>query len=479
MRTAVAVVFLFVPVVLAEPPSIDIHSPAAIEWKEGPASLPKGAKIAILEGDPSKPGSFVFRVKLPDGYRVPPHTHPKVERITVISGTFNVGMGGVFDAEKTRAMPAGSYGFWPAGMEHFVWAKGETVLQFHGEGPWSIQYSKASDDPRNSLIANPSAFETLINPTCSHCQDEAKRRAKDLKNDDRVLCWTRGYSDGGAIPIRFFLAPHRVISDSYGVFVYDPDAGFARGFAPSYLFRFHGWRNGVMVMRHEDGTLYSCLSGIAFDGPKKGTRLKSLPTIVSNWGPRLQAYPHAVAYRMFEKYRPVDLPARSEPESVRSRGKADPRLPAEAEVLGVSVGSASRAYPIDNLSKDGLIVDEIGGDRLVILWDARTRTASAYRPSAFPPRKYKGPQPNEEGVSPPDEGVPDPPTATTRALKTVTLRLAAGTIKDQETGSSWDVEGRCLAGSLKGWTLEWVDSVQVKWFAWTADWPETRLYEKR
>ena len=106
------------------------------------------------------------------------------------------------------------------------------------------------------LIVKPDAFQTLINPNCSHCKDEAKRRAADLRADDRVLCWTRGYSDGGAIPYRFFLNPYRVISDSYGVFVHDADAGFARGYLPSYHFRFHGWRNGVMVLRHKDGTPY-------------------------------------------------------------------------------------------------------------------------------------------------------------------------------------------------------------------------------
>ena len=117
----------------------------------------------------------------------------------------------------------------------------------------------------DTLIVKPDAFETLVNPKCSHCRIEAARRAKELRDDDRVLCWIRGYSDGGAIPIRFFLNSYRVISDSYGVFVYDPDAGFARGFAPSYDFKFHGWRNGVMVMKHKDGTLYSCLTGKAFD----------------------------------------------------------------------------------------------------------------------------------------------------------------------------------------------------------------------
>src|SRR5205085_12462674 len=84
-----------------------------------------------------------------------------------------------------------------------------------------------ADEPK--LTPKPDAFPTLVNPNCSHCVDEAKRRAKELRDDDPVLMWTRGYSEGGAIPIRFFLSKHRVISDSYGVFVYDPDAGFARG----------------------------------------------------------------------------------------------------------------------------------------------------------------------------------------------------------------------------------------------------------
>src|SRR5579871_3593338 len=139
-----------------------------------------------------------------------------------------------------------------------------------------------ADDSDSVLLAKPDAYKTLVNPACSHCRDEAKRRAGELKDSERVLCWTRGYSEGGAIPIRFFLNPYRVISDSYGVFVYDPDAGYARGFAPSFEFRFHGWRNGVMVMKHADGTLYSCLTGLAFEGPRKGTRLKPIATLVSD-----------------------------------------------------------------------------------------------------------------------------------------------------------------------------------------------------
>ena len=126
-----------------------VHSPQAMQWKAGPPSLPAGAQIAILEGDPTKEGPFVFRVKVPDGYRIPVHTHPKTERVTVIAGTFNIGMGDKFDQHATKAMTAGTYGYWKTGMKHFVWTKGETVVQFHGDGPWTINYVDPKDDPRN------------------------------------------------------------------------------------------------------------------------------------------------------------------------------------------------------------------------------------------------------------------------------------------------------------------------------------------
>src|SRR6187399_3200322 len=81
-----------------------VSAPDKLDWKDGPPSLPKGAKIAVLEGDPGKEGPFVFRVKVPDGYRIPPHTHPKMERVTVISGTFKLGMGDKFDQTKGEVL---------------------------------------------------------------------------------------------------------------------------------------------------------------------------------------------------------------------------------------------------------------------------------------------------------------------------------------------------------------------------------------
>jgi hypothetical protein len=336
-----------------------------------------------------------------------------------------------------------------------------------------------ADDPlRQKLIFKPEAFTTLINPTCSHCLDEAKRRERELKPDDRVLCWTRGYSEGGAIPMRFFLVPFRVISDSYGVFVYDPDAGFARGFAPSYDFRFHGWRNGVMVLRHQDGTLYSALTGLAFDGPKKGARLQPIPTLVSEWGRWLEQYPNAVAYHMFDKYKPVDLPTAESDDSAKSRTTPDPRLAPQMEVFGVWTGKTARAYPIAALEKAGCLTDQVDGQPLLIVWEPKTRTAAAYRPVATQPRKFRGPAPDAHGISPHDDGVPLPMGAAILPSRKLTLKPGdAGRMRDQETNSIWDVAGRAVEGELKGWTLEWVDGLQVKWFAWAAEYPNTTIYQ--
>jgi hypothetical protein len=130
--------------------SMGLFLPREIKWQEGPASLAKGAKMAILEGDPTKAGVFTMRLWFPDGFVVAPHWHSQIEHVTVIQGTLNIGMGEKFDRAATRAMPAGSFGFWPINMRHFGWMKGETVLQLHGMGPWTVTYVNPSDDPRNS-----------------------------------------------------------------------------------------------------------------------------------------------------------------------------------------------------------------------------------------------------------------------------------------------------------------------------------------
>jgi hypothetical protein len=127
-------------------------SPDSVKW--GPASpkLPPGAQFAILMGDPSKTGApYVFRAKLPDGYSVPPHWHPVDENVTVISGVFMLGTGERFDRSRLRVLQAGSYVLLRAGEPHYNVVKGETILQFHGVGPYDITYVNPRDQPNRDI----------------------------------------------------------------------------------------------------------------------------------------------------------------------------------------------------------------------------------------------------------------------------------------------------------------------------------------
>jgi quercetin dioxygenase-like cupin family protein len=125
-----------------------IVSPQDIKWDKAPASIPPGAESAVLYGDPNKEGMFAFRLKLPKGYRIPPHTHPKPEIVTVISGTFRLGMGEMSDPGKAQALAAGSFFAMAPGMVHTAFADEETVVQLNSTGPWGITYVNPKDDPR-------------------------------------------------------------------------------------------------------------------------------------------------------------------------------------------------------------------------------------------------------------------------------------------------------------------------------------------
>ena len=125
-----------------------IVSPEDIKWSDGPAVLPAGAKAALLDGDPKKEGVFILRLKLPAGYRIPPHWHPVQERVTIISGKLLVGLGEKFDEGATRALPPGGYYSFPPKTAHFAKAAEETVMQINTAGPWSLNYVDPADDPR-------------------------------------------------------------------------------------------------------------------------------------------------------------------------------------------------------------------------------------------------------------------------------------------------------------------------------------------
>jgi len=125
-----------------------VWAPDQLNWAAAPGSLPAGAQLAVLEGDPGKPGEFTMRLKMPDGYKLPPHFHPRTEHVTLISGSFLVGMGDSFDESQMGALPVGTFAWIKPGTHHFAMAKGETVIQLHGSGPWSITYANPKDDPR-------------------------------------------------------------------------------------------------------------------------------------------------------------------------------------------------------------------------------------------------------------------------------------------------------------------------------------------
>jgi quercetin dioxygenase-like cupin family protein len=120
-----------------------MFTPQDIKWSAAPPSLPAGAEVALLHGDAAKEGLFALRLKVPKGYRVPPHTHPRPEIGTVLSGTVRLGMG-----EKEYVFPPGSFYATPPGMVHQFVADDEAVVQVNSTGPWGISYVNPKDDPR-------------------------------------------------------------------------------------------------------------------------------------------------------------------------------------------------------------------------------------------------------------------------------------------------------------------------------------------
>jgi quercetin dioxygenase-like cupin family protein len=120
---------------------------ADIKWGAPPPVFEKGMSFAVISGDPGKPGPYVVRAKIPAGYRVAPHWHPTDENITVISGTFALGMGEKFDKAAMTKISAGGYALLPAEMRHFAMATTAATIQIHGVGPFALTYVNPADDP--------------------------------------------------------------------------------------------------------------------------------------------------------------------------------------------------------------------------------------------------------------------------------------------------------------------------------------------
>jgi quercetin dioxygenase-like cupin family protein len=123
--------------------------PEDIEWKPFPA-FPPESRLAVLVGEPDKPGPYVVRVKVPSGVKLMPHQHPEDRIYTVISGVFYIGLGEQFDGDKVKAYPPGSVIVLPGDTPHFHWAKsGEYVTQVTAIGPLGLKYINVKDDPRH------------------------------------------------------------------------------------------------------------------------------------------------------------------------------------------------------------------------------------------------------------------------------------------------------------------------------------------
>lgn len=149
-------VFVAAPALAAESAMDATHAmeshisiiPSAIKWADAP-SIGPGAQIAVLEGDLKQAAPFTMRAKLPPNFRIAVHTHPENERVTVLSGTFYLGIGEKFEPAKAITYPAGSLTIIPVGMHMFAFTTDEeTVLQIHGIGPWGIDYLNPAEDPR-------------------------------------------------------------------------------------------------------------------------------------------------------------------------------------------------------------------------------------------------------------------------------------------------------------------------------------------
>ncbi len=118
-----------------------------VKWGPAPAVFPPGAEFAVMQGDPSKAEPFTVRLRFPNGYKIPPHTHPTVENVTVLSGTFMAGMGPKFDESALKALGRDDFASLPAEHPHYAMARGLTIVQVHAIGPFALTYVNPADTP--------------------------------------------------------------------------------------------------------------------------------------------------------------------------------------------------------------------------------------------------------------------------------------------------------------------------------------------
>ena len=315
--------------------------------------------------------------------------------------------------------------------------------------PMMLSLVAAADEVATNVLSRPGLFRSITEPPCSYCSTQ--NRKGFIKDTDSVIAWIRAVHNGGAIPIRHFLAAPRVINDTYGLFFYDADGDYVSAFRKDKGYEFFGWRNGVMLVQGADKTVWSALSGQALEGPRKGDRLQRQPSFRTEWGYWLMLHPESTAYNLFDgtKYRTAEIPSAMSPEALATRGNVDARLQPDASVLGVEVGDEAKAYPLDAGLPLACFTDRLGSTAIAVFWYAATKSAVAFESRLQERSLTLYADPNSPETAP---------------------------FKDRETGTRWTLAGRAVDGPLKGQELTWVNSVQCKWYAWAADFPETQVY---
>jgi|SRR5579862_7865889 len=142
---AAAMLIAHVSAVAADPSLVP--SAKDVKWGAPPPVFPPGAKFAVIAGDPAKTGLVTVRFEMPAGYTIPPHFHPTDEHITVLNGSFSLGMGDVIDKAHAQTLLPGGYGIAVAGMHHYAYTTGGATIQVHLQGPFAITYVNPADDP--------------------------------------------------------------------------------------------------------------------------------------------------------------------------------------------------------------------------------------------------------------------------------------------------------------------------------------------
>lgn len=151
MRTTLSLSSLLLALVInsaqAQSHAATLGAAPEFKWGPAPAVFPAGAEMAVLHGDPSSNAEFTVRLRFPNKYRIAPHTHPTDENVTVISGTFRVGMGKTFAEKDMITLGTGGFVTAPANEAHFAEAQGVTVVQVHAIGPFVLTYVNPADMP--------------------------------------------------------------------------------------------------------------------------------------------------------------------------------------------------------------------------------------------------------------------------------------------------------------------------------------------